>query len=319
MSTGGDACCAPDRSAGPAAPAPSHPPPATRPSLPSSAPDPAHGLIALSPMAFRMGTADEDGFAEDGEGPVRLVTLHPYEMAADVVTVSQFGAFVADTGWATSAESFGWSFVFGGLLPDDFPDTRAAAQAPWWRQVFGADWAHPEGPHSDVGDRADHPVVHVSWLDAQAYCRWAGLRLPTEAEWEGAARGGLDQARFPWGDELTPDGLHRCNIWQGEFPNRNTLEDGYLGTAPVGSFEPNGLGLYNLAGNVWEWCEDWFGVGASGEPVIDPRGPATGQARVIRGGSYLCHASYCNRYRVAARSSSTPDSSTGNMGFRVAR
>ena len=225
-----------------------------------------------------MGTADDDGFPEDGEGPVRQVTLRAYEIAAHAVTVAQFGEFVADTGWVTSAEAFGWSFVFGGLLPDDFADTRAAAQAPWWRQVFGADWAHPEGPQSDVTARADHPVVHVSWLDAHAYCQWAGLRLPTEAEWEGAARGGLDQARFAWGDELTPDGIHRCNIWQGEFPNHNTLEDGYLGTAPVGSFEPNGFGLHNVAGNVWEWCADWFAVGASAAPVTDPRGPAHGAA-----------------------------------------
>ncbi len=322
MTTGDDACCAPDRSTGPAAPPSSRPtsptsPPAHRPARSASGSDPAQGLIALGPIEFRMGSIDEDGFAEDGEGPVRPVALRPYELAAEAVTVSQFADFVADTAWSTSAESFGWSFVFGGLLPDDFPDTRGAAQAPWWRQVFGANWAHPEGPDSDVGARADHPVVHVSWLDAQAYCRWAGLRLPTEAEWEGAARGGLDQARFPWGDELTPGGIHQCNIWQGEFPNVNTLEDGYLGTAPVGSFAPNGLGLHNMAGNVWEWCEDWFGVGASADPATDPRGPATGQGRVIRGGSYLCHATYCNRYRVAARSSSTPDSSTGNLGFRV--
>jgi formylglycine-generating enzyme required for sulfatase activity len=170
--------------------------------------------------------------------------------------------------------------------------------------VSGAYWRHPEGPGSDLDGRWDHPVVHVSWHDAVAFCAWADLRLPTEAEWEYAARGGLDQARYPWGDELTPDGEHRCNIWQGRFPVRDTAEDGYSGTAPVNAFEPNGFGLYNVAGNVWEWCADWF--------------DRAQQNRAMRGGSYLCHESYCNRYRVAARTANSPDTSGGNIGFRCA-
>jgi formylglycine-generating enzyme required for sulfatase activity len=170
--------------------------------------------------------------------------------------------------------------------------------------VHGAEWAHPEGPQSSARDRLDHPVVHVSHADALAYCEWAGLRLPTEAEWEFAARGGLVQARYPWGNELTPGGEHRANIWQGTFPAHNTLEDGYLGTAPVDAFAPNGYGLHNTSGNVWERCADPF----------DPR-PGT---YAMRGGSYLCHDSYCNRYRVAARTGDTPDSSSGNAGFRCA-
>jgi formylglycine-generating enzyme required for sulfatase activity len=190
------------------------------------------------------------------------------------------------------------------LLPDDFPPTRAVATAPWWRQVHGADWAHPEGPQSSARDRLGHPVVHVSHADALAYCAWAGLRLPTEAEWEYAARGGLVQKRYPWGDELTPGGEHRANIWQGTFPEHNTLEDGYLGTAPVDAFAPNGYGLHNTSGNVWERCADEFA-------------PTPGTF-VMRGGSYLCHDSYCNRYRVAARTGDTPDSSSGNVGFRCA-
>jgi formylglycine-generating enzyme required for sulfatase activity len=267
-----------------------------------------------------MGTEDPDGFAADGEGPVRAVTLKPFWIDAYAVANARFAAFVEATGYVTDAERYGWSFVFGGLLPDDFEPTRGAAQAPWWRQVFGASWRHPEGRHSSIDDRMDHPVVHVSWSDAASYCSWLGMRLPTEAEWEYAARGGLEQKRYAWGDELTPDGEWRCNIWQGTYPSHNTLEDGYLGTAPVTSFPPNGFGLYNASGNVWEWCSDWFETTFHVSDLRDnPTGPPSGQAKVMRGGSYLCHDSYCNRYRVAARSSNTPDSSTGNMGFRCVK
>jgi sulfatase modifying factor 1 len=281
------------------------------------------GMVRLDGGEFLMGTDDRSGFPADGEGPVRRVRLRPFWIHPVAVSNARFAAFVEATGHATEAERYGWSFVFAGLLPDEFPPTRGAAQAPWWRQVHGADWRHPEGPHSSVEGRMGHPVVHVAWTDAVVYCQWAGVRLPTEAEWEYAARGGLEQARFPWGDELTPGGEHRCNIWQGSFPSHNTLADGYLGTAPVTAYQPNGFGLYNVAGNVWEWCGDWFhpSFHADGprENPTGPPGPPAGQARVIRGGSYLCHRSYCNRYRVAARSSNTPDSSTGNLGFRVAR
>ncbi|MGZ4785047.1 MAG: formylglycine-generating enzyme family protein [Acidimicrobiales bacterium] len=313
MSDADHACCAPAR------PASADAPSSVGPAASAGSWVGHESMVALDGGSFLMGTDDGDGFPADGEGPVREVRVNPFSIDAVAVTNDRFARFVAATDYRTTAESEGWSFVFGGLLPDDFEPTRGVAQAPWWRQVFGADWAHPEGPQSTLQHRLDHPVVHVSWLDATAYCAWAGVRLPTEAEWELAARGGLVQARFPWGDELVPDGVHRCNVWQGTFPSHNTLADGYLGTAPVDAYEPNGYGLFNTSGNVWEWCADWFDptVALTG-PSVDPTGPPTGEQRSIRGGSYLCHDSYCNRYRVAARSSNSPDSSTGNMGFRVA-
>ena len=276
-------------------------------------------MVRVPAGAFRMGSEDQFAYPDDGEGPVREVETSAYRIDACAVSNADFAAFVDDSGFVTEAERFGWSFVFGGLLPDDFPPTEAVAAAPWWRRVEGAHWRRPEGPHSELDGRLDHPVVHVSWNDAAAYCAWAGKRLPTEAEWERAARGGLEQAVYPWGDELEPDGGHRMNVWQGDFPARNTLADGYLGTAPVDAFAPNGLGLFNTTGNVWEWTADWFHPSfRARDRRHDPRGPSHGTSKVQKGGSYLCHHSYCRRYRVAARQASTPDSSTGNVGFRCA-
>jgi formylglycine-generating enzyme required for sulfatase activity len=264
-----------------------------------------------------MGSTDEWTYPDDGEGPTREVELSPFLIESSCVSNDRFAEFVEATGYVTDAERFGTSFVFGGLLPDDFPPTRGVQGATWWREVPGAEWRHPEGAGSGLKGRGNHPVVHVSWADAQGYCRWSGSRLPTEAEWEYAARGGLSGQPFPWGAELEPDGEHRMNVFQGTFPASNTGADGYLGTAPVDAFPPNPFGLYNMTGNVWEWTADWWSVEwDAGNTVADPRGPVDGTRRALRGGSYLCHHSYCRRYRVSARMANTPDSSSGNTGFR---
>ncbi|HEY3022667.1 MAG TPA: formylglycine-generating enzyme family protein [Actinomycetota bacterium] len=307
-------CCAATRSPG----APVAPPVGTHPAA-GRLRRVSDTMVSLPGGPFLMGT-DEIGFLEDGEGPVREVIIRPFAMDRLAVSNARFAEFVDATGYLSQAERFGSSFVFAGLVPNGFPQTRSVAGAEWWREVHGANWRHPAGPRSTIDESMDHPVIHVSWNDAVAFTRWAGLRLPTEAEWEYAARGGLTQKRFAWGDDLAPGGTSMCNIWQGTFPIVNTLEDGYFGTAPVDAFPPNAFGLHNVAGNVWEWCADWFSATTHRDGVRqDPTGPAMGVARVIRGGSYLCHESYCNRYRVAARSSNTPDSSTGNLGFRCAR
>ncbi|MGW6534617.1 formylglycine-generating enzyme family protein [Streptomyces sp. NPDC055051] len=268
---------------------------------------PSHVMAELPGGTFRMGDAFGEGYPTDHEGPVREVTVAPFAIDTTAVTNARFAAFVAATGHRTDAERHGSSFVFHLLLHPaaDVHVLGQVAGAPWWLGVEGASWQAPEGPGSDLEDRADHPAVHISHGDALAYCAWAGLRLPTEAEWEYAARGRLDGARYPWGDELAPGGEERCNTWRGDFPYRSDRPGGRTGTVPVTAYPPNGYGLHNTSGNVWEWCADPW--------------DRTGRERVIRGGSYLCHSSYCNRYRVAARSHNTPDSSTGHGGFRCAR
>ncbi|OXB81565.1 UNVERIFIED_CONTAM: hypothetical protein H355_008413 [Colinus virginianus] len=370
-------------------------------------------MVAIPGGVFTMGT-DEPEIQQDGEWPARRVHVNSFYMDQYEVSNQEFESFVNSTGYLTEAEKFGDSFVFEGMLSEEVKAEihQAVAAAPWWLPVKGANWRQPEGPGSSILSRMDHPVLHVSWNDAVAFCTWAGKRLPTEAEWEYSCRGGLERRLFPWGNKLQPKGQHYANIWQGAFPSNNTAEDGYKGTAPVrelkvnyhvevnlvlspldfqvpfcvvrhtvlllrGSvsksdvnmpgaimgtvqrtlgmtvhsfimvflsevtaFPPNGYGLYNIVGNAWEWTSDWWAVHHSADEAHNPKGPSSGTDRVKKGGSYMCHKllpgetqdetgsevisvppslqSYCYRYRCAARSQNTPDSSASNLGFRCA-
>ncbi|XP_060622290.2 formylglycine-generating enzyme [Anolis sagrei] len=281
--------------------------------------DEGRQMASIPAGVFTMGT-DEPAIQQDGEWPARKIHISHFFMDRYEVSNREFEKFVNATGYLTEAERFGDSFVFEGMLSEQVKSKihQAVAAAPWWLPVKGADWKHPEGPDSNIVDRMDHPVLHVSWNDAVAFCTWAGKRLPTEAEWEYSCRGGLENRLFPWGNKLHPNGQHYANIWQGDFPTSNTREDGYTGTAPVTAFPPNSYGLYNIVGNAWEWTSDWWSISHSAETAQNPKGPPTGTDRVKKGGSYMCHKSYCYRYRCAARSQNTPDSSASNLGFRCA-
>ena len=319
-------CCVPGRGSAPRRPG-------------DAAPRVAHGPAALEnqndngadrdlvPMAlvpagaFRYGCDHREGPPADGEGPSRLVHVDAFQIDTMAVNNARYAAIrrgnrASDRGregrmvvrvcWPLARRFRGHARRRGGALV---------------AEVHGADWRHPDGPRSSLAGRDDQPVVHVSHADALAFCAWAQKRLPTEAEWEKAARGGLEAKRFPWGDDETPDGAQRCNVWQGIFPSDNKCTDGFYGLAPVDAFSANGYGLHNMAGNTWEWCADWFASRRIGEvtanaEISNPRGPSEGDLRAMRGGSYLCHPSYCWRYRVAARSAATPDSTTGHIGFR---
>ncbi len=309
-------CCAPAREGGSSC--------AEQPEFARVNTGSTNGMKLITGGRFLMGNERDYGFPSDGEGPVHEVELTPFWIDATTVTNEQFNDFVNATGYKTESERFGWSFVFEGHLTPKQLQTAVKGRvvgSEWWCRIDGADWRHPEGPGSNIKKRWAHPVVQVTWHDAVAYAQWAGKRLATEAEWEFAARGGAPHLhRFPWGDELEPGGRHMMNVWQGVFPTKNIEADGYYGPAPAKSFRANGHGLYNMTGNVWEWCWDWFDhTYYQRSPSTNPAGPCHGDRRVMRGGSYLCHASYCNRYRVDARNSNTPDSATTNLGFRCVR
>lgn len=264
-----------------------------------------------------LGTNSIVGYEVDFETPQRQMTINSYLMDPYTVTNEKFKKFIDDTNYETDAEYYGWSFVFHLFLTDKEKQKvlQVVENTPWWYVVERASWKHPRGSDSSIEQIMNHPVVHVSWNDVNAYCDWAGTRLPTELEWEHAARGGSVDTQYPWGSKLLDDqDSYQCNIWQGKFPITNTKTDGYISTAPVDSYKANQYGLYNMVGNVWEWCENSFVNENKGVKELHDD-----NLKVLKGGSYLCHDSYCNRYRVAARIGNTKDTSTGNIGFRVVK
>ncbi len=253
----------------------------------------------------------------DGESPRRAKKLQPFGISKFAVTVAEFAGFVDETGYRTDADQFGWSYVFSGLLPNVAGESPV--DLPWWGSVDGANWRFPLGMSLGEASR-DHPATHMSHSDAVAFAEWAGGRLPSEAEWEFAARGGHPNSRYPWGEEEPDDERNIfCNIWQGVFPHANTERDGFYGTAPVDSFAPNAFGLFNMSGNVWEWCADRFRVQSVGKAAKERNRQASKESEhVLKGGSFLCHRSYCWRYRIASRSGKSRDTSACNTGFRLA-
>ncbi|MDK1374080.1 MULTISPECIES: formylglycine-generating enzyme family protein [unclassified Sinorhizobium] len=287
--------------------------------LPSAPAAPTAGTdIAWFDAATAFVGTNKPVIDADGEGPARKVSVRAYGIDRHAVSNERFASFVSETGYVTDAERFGWSFVFKDFVAPRTLTSRPIG-LPWWHRVDGATWRTPGGPGSSLTASDRHPVVHVSWNDANAFAQWARGRLPTEAEWEHAAKAGRADAKYPWGDMEPSDQDIYCNIWQGRFPDFNSLADGYGGTAPVDAFEANPTGVFNMCGNTWEWCADTFHVRSLAR-AAKARNAASRKSneRLLKGGSYLCHISYCYRYRIAARMGHSADTSTGHIGFRLA-
>lgn len=311
--------------------------PTTSVDRPGSAPDP--GMVWVSGGTFSMGS--DHHYPE--EAPAHPVTVDGFWIDRHAVTNREFARFVRKTGHVTLAERVPRGEDYPGADPAMLVAASSVFVSPgrpvdlgnaynWWTWVPGADWRHPQGPGSSIRNKPDHPVVHVAWEDVEAYAQWVGKQLPTEAEWEYAGRGGLDGAEYAWGDEMTPGGQWMANTWQGDFPNQNSCADGYDGTAPVGRYPPNGFGLLDMIGNVWEWTTDWYEPhaaishacctvdnprGGNRNASVDPSDPAAVPRRVMKGGSHLCAPNYCRRYRPAARMAQAVDTSTSHLGFRL--
>jgi len=306
------------------------------------------GMVWIPAGVFQMGSEDEQ--AKEDELPVHGVSVDAFWMDQTEVTNADFKAFVDATGYITTAEKKpDWEELKKELPPDTPKPNDSLLQSAslvfeatdgpvnlndfgaWWQWKPKASWRQPRGEGSSIEYKMDHPVVHISWYDAQAYAAWAGKRLPTEAEWEWAASGGVSKAKYPWGNEPVTDGTPKANAWEGNFPYRNTLRDQFFYTAPVASFEPNAFGLYDMAGNVWEWCSDWYDFtyykGLESKNTINPQGPEAPydpyqpylKQKVMRGGSFLCNDTYCSGYRVASRMKSTPDTGLQHTGFRLVK
>lgn len=310
------------------------------PVLPSMTLKKENGMVYLPSGRFKMGCGNCN--LPDAE-PVHLVELSGYWIDETPVTNAAFERFIGETHYITVAERKPDPKDFPGVPPEKLVPGSGVFTPPlsvasldnalqWWTYVEGAFWKHPEGPKSELTDRSDHPAVHIAYPDAEAFCRWAGKRLPTEAEYEYAARGGLDGKRYAWGDELKPDDQWPANIWQGVFPVYNNNEDGFVGTSPVRAFPPNGYGLYDMGGNVWQWTSDWYRADSyshysSPEAIRNPKGPDSSvdpdepgvQKRVQRGGSFLCSSRYCTRYLVGSRGKGAVDSGGSNIGFRCVK